>query len=73
MKTAFGVVNLPSMGLVMTLYLRNTLNLTWFQQISNAFHCFCQYCEMVSNLSYAMHAFVIAAPIPDNAPTNENT
>lgn len=65
-KTAFGIVNFPSNGFAMTLYLGK-----WrcFQSQNDNLEIYSQN----KYLSYAMNAFVIAAPIPDIEPTKANT
>lgn len=68
MNIAFVIVNFPSSGLAITLYLQQKIEVHIDKN---------QYIALVSrnveNLSYAIQAFVIAAPIPDSEPIKANT
>lgn len=80
---ALGIVSLPSSGLAMTLNLLNRINrqhiINFRDSKKNSqfsvkhekcgdFFLFSDY----ANLSYAIQAFVIAAPMPDSEPMRAN-
>lgn len=83
MNIAFGMVSLPSSGLAMTLYLLNQYIMSNIRSICNpkrgATHTkktgkylLLYLSSRFANLSYAIQAFVIAAPMPDSEPIRAN-